>query len=281
MDGEEQAAPVLLRPIGVVRSPVRERGAMPGGGVPATVEVFPDYRAGLVDIASNSHLIVLAWLHLAERDRLQAAGRHAPPGAPLRGVFGLRSQMRPNPIGCTVARLLAADLPAGRLDLDLLDFLDGTPVLDLKRYSPAIDAVFAARTSRDFAAPPPDLRDDLARAAVQFHGEWCAGAAVGVALLAAALLAWGCAARHPDLRVQVGADGCLADALQGMTGATLGNGRLTVAPGPTVTLRYPPHTWTFTPAYAPASPDTLLAQPLAALGRLDTHDDGDSSLRSE
>jgi hypothetical protein len=104
---------------------------------------------------------------------------------------------------------------------------------------------------------------------------------VGVALLAAALLAWGCAARHPDLRVQVGADGCLADALQGMTGATLGNGRLTVAPGPTVTLRYPPHTWTFTPAYAPASPDTLLAQPLAALGRLDTHDDGDSSLRSE
>jgi tRNA-Thr(GGU) m(6)t(6)A37 methyltransferase TsaA len=270
MDAEEQAAPVMLRPIGVVRSPVRERGVMPGGGVPATVEVFPAYRAGLVDIASNSHLIVLAWLHLAERDRLQAAGRHAPPGAPLRGVFGLRSQMRPNPIGCTVARLLAADLPAGRLTLDRLDFLDGTPVVDLKRYSPAIDAVFAARTSRDCAAPAPDLRDDLARAAANFHGEWCARAAVGVALLAAALLAWGCAARHPALAVQVGDDGCLADALQGATGATLGNGRLTVAPGPTVTLRYPPHTWTFTPAYAPAAaPAALLAQPLAALGRLE------------
>ena len=270
MDAEEQAAPIDLRPIGVVGSAMRERGAMPGGGVPATIEVFPEYRAGLVDIASNSHLIVLAWLHLAERDRLQAAGRHAPPGAPLRGVFGLRSQMRPNPIGCTVARLLAADLPAGRLDLDRLDFLDGTPVVDLKRYSPAIDAVFAAHTSRDFAPPPPDLRDDLARAAANFHGEWCAGAAVGVALLAAALLAWGCAARHPDLRVQVGSDGCLADALQGMTGATLGNGRLTVAPGPAVTLRYPPHTWTFTPAYTPtADADSVLAQPLAALGRLE------------
>lgn len=258
-----------LTPIGVVRSPVTERGAMPAGGVPATVEVFPDYAPALVDIASNSHLVILAWLHQAPRDRLQAGGRNAPPGAPLRGVFGLRSQMRPNPIGCTVARLLDADLTAHRLRLDRLDFIDGTPVVDIKRYSPAIDSVFAARTSRDYAPPPREFQDDLVRAAVNFHGEWCAGVAAGVVLLTDALTAWGIAARHPDLRVQVGRDGCLADALQGMTGATLGNGRLTVRDEPTVRLTFGLDSWAFDPKFAPDTPpDTILAHPLTEVGNL-------------
>src|SRR5690242_20541505 len=93
---------LCLTPVGVVRSPVTERAAMPAGGVPATIEVFPEYAPALVDIGTNSHLIILAWLHEAPRDRLQVAGRNAPPGAPLRGVFGLRSSVRPNPIGLTV-----------------------------------------------------------------------------------------------------------------------------------------------------------------------------------
>jgi tRNA-Thr(GGU) m(6)t(6)A37 methyltransferase TsaA len=260
---------IRLTPVGVVRSPVTDRGAMPAGGVPAAVEVFPEFAPALVDIATNSHLIILAWLHQAARDRLQAEGRNAPPGALLRGVFGLRAQMRPNPIGCTVARLVEADLPARLLRLDRLDFIDGTPVVDIKRYSPAIDSVFAARTSRDTAPPPAELPDDLLRAAVNFHGEWCAGVAAGVVLLTAALTAWGLAARHPDVRVQVGGDGCLADALQGMTGATLGNRRLTVRDGPAVRLACGPHAWTFLPTYAPATPpDVILAQPLSALGQL-------------
>ena len=158
----------------------------------------------------------------------------------MRGVFGLRASVRPNPIGCTVARLVEADLTTNCLHLDRLDFIDGTPVVDIKRYSPAIDSVFTARTSRDLAPPTPDLQDDLVRAAVNFHGEWCAGVAAGVVLLTAALTAWGRAARHPDLRVQVGQDGCLADGLRGMTGATLGNGRLTVRDNRFVRLTFGP-----------------------------------------
>jgi tRNA-Thr(GGU) m(6)t(6)A37 methyltransferase TsaA len=258
---------IRLTPVGVVRSSVRESGAMPISGVPATVEIWPEYAPALVDIASNSHLIILAWLHQAARDRLQTEGRNAPPGATPRGVFGLRAMMRPNPIGCTVARLVEADLANNRLHLDRLDFIDGTPVVDIKRYSPAIDSVFAARTSRDLAPPSRDLQDELIRAAVNFHGEWCAGAAAGVVLLTTALPAWGIVARHPDLRVQVGHDGCLADALQGMTGATLGSGRLTVRDDPTVRLFFGPHTWAFHPTFAPGvPPDMILARPLADLG---------------
>ncbi len=259
-----------LSVVGVVHSPLHERRAMPARGVPAEIEVFPEYAPALVDIASNSHLLILAWLHQAPRDQLQTEGRNAPPGAPLRGVFGLRAQMRPNPIGCTVARLLEADLATNRLRLDRLDFIDGTPIVDIKRYSPAIDSVFAAHTSRDLAPPTRELQDDLVRAAENFHGEWCAGVAAGVVLLTEALMAWGIAARHPDLRVQVGRDGCLTDALQGMTGATLGNGRLTVRDTPTVRLLFGPHAWTFYPTFAPeAPPDTILTQPLASLGRVE------------
>ena len=246
---------------------------MPIAGVPATIEVFPEDAPARVDIATNSHLIILAWLHEAPRDRLQVAGRNAPPGAPLRGVFGLRSSVRPNPIGLTVARLLEADLATRRLHLDRLDFIDGTPVVDIKRYSPAIDSVFAARTSRDTGPPTRDLRDDLVRSAVNFHGEWCAGAAAGVVLLAEALTAWGIGARQDALRVQVGRDGCLADALQGMTGATLGTGRLAVRGDSAVRLAFRTHTWTFHPTSTPdAAPDVLLAQPLTALGHLQTTD---------
>ncbi len=264
------AGDLCLSVVGVVHSPLRDRRAMPARGVPAEIEVFPEYAPALVDIASNSHLLILAWLHQAPRDRLQAEGRNAPPGASLRGVFGLRAQMRPNPIGCTVARLLEANLATNRLRLDRLDFIDGTPVVDIKRYSPAIDSVFAASTSRDLAPPTPELQDDLIRAAVNFHGEWCAGVAAGVVLLTEALTTWGIAARHLDLRVEVGRDGCLADALQGMTGATLGNRRLTVHATPAVRLLFGPHAWTFHPTFAPdGPPDTILTQPLAELGKLD------------
>jgi tRNA-Thr(GGU) m(6)t(6)A37 methyltransferase TsaA len=266
------AGEIRLTVVGIVHSPLHERRAMPARGVPAEIEVFPEYAPALVDIATNSHLVILAWLHQAPRDRLQTEGRNAPPGAPLRGVFGLRAQMRPNPIGCTIARLLEADLGTNRLRLDRLDFIDGTPIVDIKRYSPAIDSVFSATTSRDLAPPTRELQDDLIRAAVNFHGEWCAGEAAGVVLLTEALTTWGITARHPDLRVQVGRDGCLADALQGMTGATAGNGRLTVRDALYVRLLFGPHAWTFHPAFpADAAADTILTQPLADLGRVETN----------
>jgi tRNA-Thr(GGU) m(6)t(6)A37 methyltransferase TsaA len=266
------AGDIRLTVIGVVHSPIKDHAAMPMGGVPATIEISPEFAPALANIATNSHLIILGWFHQAPRDRLQVAGRHAPPGAALRGVFGLRAPSRPNPIGCTVAQLLDINDPVpNRLHLDRLDFIDGTPIVDIKRYSPAIDSVFAAYTSRDAAFPTHDLPDELARAAVNFHGEWCAGVAAGVVLLTEALTTWGIAARHPDLRVQVGHDGCLADALQGMTGATLGTGRLTVCDDPTVRLTFGPHTWAFHPTFAPGvPPDAILAQPLIALGQVET-----------
>ena len=52
----------------------------------------------------------------------------------------LRSPARPNPIGLHVARLVAVDIGTGRIDLDAIDVLDGTPVIDIKPYFASTDA---------------------------------------------------------------------------------------------------------------------------------------------
>jgi tRNA (Thr-GGU) A37 N-methylase len=56
-----------------------------------------------------------------------------------RGVFSLRSPVRPNPIALAVVKVLALDIAEGTMEIDAIDCLDGTPVLDIKPYIPGID----------------------------------------------------------------------------------------------------------------------------------------------
>lgn len=108
--------------------------------VEATIEIDPRYAEGLRDIGLCSHLIVLYWLDRAARDLIVQAPSHLT--AP-RGVFALRSPVRPNPIGLSVVELVRVDGP--RLVIRRIDCRDGTPVLDIKPYIPSIDAVPEAR----------------------------------------------------------------------------------------------------------------------------------------
>ncbi len=220
-----------LRPVGVVRSDVTDPRAMPVNGAPAAVEVYEEFAPALAAIESNTHLWVIAWLHgVVGETPLQTRGRHARPGGAARGVFGLRHAARPNPLGLMAARLMGVD---GRLiHLDRLDFVDDTPVVDVKRYAPGWDSIFAARTYYETLPrddPPAAVAADLFLEAVHFHGEACVGAALAARMLTHVMGAWGLAAKDPALRVCVGADGCLADGLQAVTGATLGSGRLQVS----------------------------------------------------
>lgn len=107
-------------------------------GLPASLEIDPPFRAGLLGLEGYSHIIVLAWLHKARRDLIVIKPPHA---ATPRGVFAFRSPVRPNPIGLSVCRLIGLDAETGRVDVDAIDFLDGTPIIDVKPYRPGIDAV--------------------------------------------------------------------------------------------------------------------------------------------
>jgi tRNA (adenine37-N6)-methyltransferase len=143
-DPEGMANDARLLFIGHIQSPWRERGACPhnlrealqrGGGGTALIDAA--FRAGLAGLEGSSHVILLYWLDRARRDLIVQRPRRS---AKTSGVFALRSPVRPNPIGLAVVRVLGLDAAAGRIELEAIDCLDGTPLLDVKPYIAAIDA---------------------------------------------------------------------------------------------------------------------------------------------
>ena len=128
-----EANEYLIRPIGVVRSTLRARADAPNqafaGAPEAVLEIDPALADALHRVEPGDELIVLTWLHLADRGVLQTH----PMGderIPLTGVFRTRSPDRPNPIG--VHRLTVAAREGTKLRVGALEAIDGTPILDLK-----------------------------------------------------------------------------------------------------------------------------------------------------
>jgi tRNA-Thr(GGU) m(6)t(6)A37 methyltransferase TsaA len=112
-------------------------------GLEAELEVFPEFEAALEGIDGYSHLFVLCYFHQLRPDqigplqvkpmRLIKRGFKLE-DLPVLGVFALDSPTRPNPIGLTLVRLVGRH---GRyLQVQGIDFFDGTPILDIKGYRP-------------------------------------------------------------------------------------------------------------------------------------------------
>jgi len=122
-----------LRPVGIVRSELRDRSLAPrqgGEGAPdAWIEIEPWARDALLGIAVGDALLVLTWLHEADRRTLKVHPRSDPTNA-LAGVFATRSPDRPNPIGLHPVTVRAIE--GLRLLVGPIEAIDGTPVLDLK-----------------------------------------------------------------------------------------------------------------------------------------------------
>src|SRR5262245_27080559 len=99
-----------LEPIGVVRSSLKNREDAPrqgGEGAPAaTIEVAEPFRDALHGIQEGDELVVLTWLHEADRGVLQVHPRDDA-SRPLTGVFATRSSDRPNPVGLHRVTVLA------------------------------------------------------------------------------------------------------------------------------------------------------------------------------
>jgi len=137
---------IAYRPIGVIRSPFTELDGMPiqpagAVGVRGTVELLPDYEAGLKDLEGFSHIILLYHFHRSVGFKLQVVPYM---DTEERGLFATRAPRRPNPIGLSVVRLLA--VTGCVLHVENLDILDGTPLLDIKPYVPEFDAQVPLRS---------------------------------------------------------------------------------------------------------------------------------------
>lgn len=129
-----------LKPIGIIRSPYRSMDDAPRQGrfsdKISEIIVFDEYKDGLDGLDECSHIIVLYWMNRANRTKLKVV----PPGKmEERGVFSTRSPSRPNPIGLCVVEVV--EISGNVLKVRWLDALDGSPLLDIKKYSPEVDCV--------------------------------------------------------------------------------------------------------------------------------------------
>ena len=122
-----------VSPIGFIRSELTSLDAAPRqgdeGAPEAWLELMPGAMPGLAGISVSDELLLLTWLHLANREVLQVHPR-SDLSRPLAGVFTTRSPDRPNPIG--LHRVSVLEVEQGRLRVAPLEAIDGTPVIDIK-----------------------------------------------------------------------------------------------------------------------------------------------------
>jgi len=99
------------------------------GAPEAWLELTPQIAPGLAGIKAGDELLLLTWLHLAQRDVLQVHPR-GDLNRPLTGVFATRSPDRPNPIG--LHRVSVLEVRDQKLRVAPLEAIDGTPIVDIK-----------------------------------------------------------------------------------------------------------------------------------------------------
>jgi tRNA-Thr(GGU) m(6)t(6)A37 methyltransferase TsaA len=130
---DSSANDFTLRPIGRVESPLTSAADAPRQGDEGAPDAYlildSGIRAALDGIAVGDEIIVLSWLHEADRSILRVHPR-GDLSRPEQGVFNTRSAGRPNPIGLHRVRVLGID--GVRLRVSGLEAINGTPIVDLK-----------------------------------------------------------------------------------------------------------------------------------------------------
>lgn len=128
-----QSEPARLRPVGVIRSPLRARSKAPRQGTEGAPDAWLEIRSWATDamhgLTVGDEVIVITWLHRGRRDVFKVHPR-SDPRKPLTGVFATRSPDRPNPLGLHPVTIRAID--GRRLRVGPIEAIDGTPVVDIK-----------------------------------------------------------------------------------------------------------------------------------------------------
>ncbi len=131
---------ITLEPIGIIQSPFTRQAGTPiqprfAADVKASAVIDERYADGLYRLEGFERIWLLTWLDRGAPARL----RLKPYRADIEcGVFATRAPSRPNPIGLSCVRLVRIE--GTTLHFSEVDLLDGTPLLDIKPYSPRFDS---------------------------------------------------------------------------------------------------------------------------------------------
>ncbi len=133
---------IVLKPIGRAVNSVKKPTLTGWRTLETDLVINRRLAKGLQGLERYSHVIVVYWMDQEKECHL----RHHPQNradVPFVGVFACRCPQRPNPIAISTVRLLGRRGNVVRVKG--LDILNGTPILDLKPYTPQYDDVSRAR----------------------------------------------------------------------------------------------------------------------------------------
>lgn len=123
---------------------VREIGTIKKGAGQSIIWLYDEYRPAMTALDSFSHIIAVYWLDKTDNDTDRTTLEINSPykkGPKVVGSFATRNAARPNPIGIASCKALEYDMDTGCIRVENIDAPDGTPVLDIKPYTPSFDMV--------------------------------------------------------------------------------------------------------------------------------------------
>lgn len=214
--------------LGYVRCSAKEFRDVPSEGLPAILEIRADLESALEGLFPGIYIYIITEFHFARTDTLIASpGTHQ-----QRGAFALRGSDRPNRIGMTLSRI--EKIEKTKIWVNWIDFSDGTPIIDIKRYNPRWECVFSSpRDDRRFfeqQISQDALIKVLARPIEGFAGpdapEVYQLAKAGCQLVNDHNIFLG----DKNIRVHVNGTTTLLDCVQGMLGVRFGERRLSFEP---------------------------------------------------
>lgn len=154
-----------FKPIGIIHSCYKEKFGIPRQPAlvssPATIEIESDYAKdeAFRELDSFSHIWVIFVFHGVISQQWKFTVRPPRLGGNNRvGVFASRSMFRPNPIGLSVVEINSIEKKDNKIILNITggDFLDSTPVLDIKPYIPYADSITTDRAG--YALEKPEVK---------------------------------------------------------------------------------------------------------------------------
>lgn len=123
---------------------LKQIGTIHSGDGGFFIEVAPAYRAALKGLEGFGYIQVIWWFSGCDDTHSRSTLTEKSPykrGPETLGVFATRSPRRPNPIAVSPACVTQIDCAHGVIGLGWIDADDGTPVLDIKPYTPSVDRV--------------------------------------------------------------------------------------------------------------------------------------------
>ena len=142
LDSVDTSGRIQLVPIGQANNAVKKPALTGWKELVTEIVLDTQYTKGLDGIEDYSHVIIVYWMGQEKECHL----KHHPQGrtdVPYGGIFACRCPQRPNRIAISTVKLLSRK--KNSIEVEGLDILDNTPILDIKPYTPVYDMVHNTR----------------------------------------------------------------------------------------------------------------------------------------